>query len=247
MPTAEPLTTLIEPQDPLGALIYYYCITEAVKAGDLVVPSSRVISNRLQITRTGAERRAIDQEVQHWWEDLQWINEQGVLFNERPHTPEEFIVSLSQHNVNRRIQRFHRGFEQVTKRTRRLVLSQLVDKAITACRLAALKDLYHFHDSELPHKLFCDFALQAQLFADSEQLYSFLQAMVNIAYLAVSPTQVATTLDASIPFLIEPTDTFRSLDMFIELRALDHWTDDKRQEQRIELKRKAKAFAENQH
>src|SRR5438270_401614 len=96
-----------QPFDPLGALIYYLCVTRAIETGGLILPSSQFVASELelQIVEPGSTRAKNDR-VQTLWEDLVWMNEQHLLFNEEPHPPGAFFRVLSQHNVNQRIRQF---------------------------------------------------------------------------------------------------------------------------------------------
>jgi hypothetical protein len=242
-----------KPLDPLGAVVYYSCVTGALESGGLILPSTATIADSLRIFRPLDQLvRAHDDRVQRLWNDLVWMNDHNILFNEQPRPKSEFFLSLSQHNVNRRIQRFPPGFDPFGKRARRLNENLVVEKTITAARLVALKDLYHFRKADIPHQLFTNFATAQQLIADAQESFHFLNSMLDINYVSVSPLP-SPSFDPTITYYLSPSEMFRCLDMYVELRTLDFFadngaTDDERHQQRIRLQRMAQTFTDtSQH
>src|ERR1017187_7980429 len=177
-----------QPFDPLGALIYYICVTRSIESGGLVLPSSQSISDELalRVDDQGRTRSANDR-VQVSWEDLVWMNQERLLFNEQQYSPSEFFRTLSQHNVNQRIWHFP-GVEQTGQRRRRLQPSHAVEKTGTAARLTALKDLYRFNVRELPQKYLRDFLIDRQLVTNPDEVYSFLDSMYFLEFIDIFPT-----------------------------------------------------------
>jgi len=245
-----PPAAMLPPLDPLGSLIYYLCVAEGLKDGGLRVPSSGRVSTLLAIETVPGTLRARDARVQALWEDLQWLNRAGVLFHEQPYREDEFYRRLAQHNVNARMRQFRPGFESINPRTRRLVLGSMVEKTGTAARLVALKDLYHFNHSEVPHRFLRDFLTAERLVEDDNECYSFLESMHLLHFLdSYPPGAMVAPVNRQRHFLVEPTDFQRSLDMYLELRALDYASSignqSERREWRTELSAAAQAFCDN--
>jgi hypothetical protein len=238
------------PLDPLGALIYYLCVTEALQAGGLIVPSSSSISKQLTVEQRGTDCRARDVRIQAVWEDLFWISQSGLLFHEPQYPKANFCRGLSQHNVNRRISQFRPGFELMNRRVRRLVRTDVVEKTGTAVRLAAFKDIYHFASSEVSQAILREFMGEEHLITDDDQYYGFLESMGAIHYLETYPIgALRPPLQRDRHFLVEPSDLFRGVDLYIELRALDYFSSTggspmQRHNRRLQLNANARDFCE---
>lgn len=238
--------------DPIGALILYLAVVEAIKSGDLIVPSSQRISDLLH---RGAdpehEQLPDDPPVELLWADLSWLNESRLLFNEHQYSKTEYFRTLSQHNVNERLRHFSKGFVQRSRRERQLVPTEFVERASTAARLVGLKDLYFFNRRELPYGQLEAFLTSERLIADKEQCPGFVKTMVEIGYVHAYPTaEWAQYLDQGRPVELEPTSTFRHYDQYLELRALDHFNEnlrltEERRKTRLELHEAAKRFVEH--
>jgi len=244
--------------DPLGTVIYYLCVTEALKGGSLDVPSSHKISKMLKIEDKG-EQKPIDPCIDRLWSDLQWMNQEGILFHERQTDDLHYLRSftprmLAAHNVNIRIQNFHPGFERITSVHRRLVTGVLVDRTISAVRLVALKDLYYFSKSQLPQKLLLEFLQGQNLTTDTNESYRFLKVMNRISYIAfpdLAPGEQFSDRHTNQHLLVEPGQIFRNQDMYLELRALDFFLERESaadpRPRRKELRKNAETFMLEKH
>jgi hypothetical protein len=235
--------------DPVGALLYYLAVRGAIEGGAYTVPSSRALAEQLTIIREkGKPARAEDPAVQDLWSDLWWMKEQKLLFDEHPPNPAIYWKQLSQHNVNARMHQFRPGFEHDgTRRQRYIVPREFVERAKTAARLVALKDLYRYNGFELPHPLLGEFLLKEGLVRNEEEFFTFLQAVSAIAYAEVTPTERLPRARADHTTFVEPAQTFRNQDRYVELRALDHFSTvigaAVRRKRRIELQQSARRFA----
>jgi hypothetical protein len=236
--------------DPVGALIYYLCVRGAIAGGHNQIPSSHEIARLLKIREGGNGRRtAINADIQCFWEDLLWLKESQLLFDETPADPKDFGRPMSQHNVNERIQSFYPGFDLHQKRGRLIVPNELVESSIMAARLIALKDLYRFNGRVLPHPLLIEF-LQRDLIPDENECYSFLHwanairqvdVAPDVSWLPVGKTSRVASLS--------PSQVFRNHDMYIELRTLDHFSSEPasplRKQGRLDLHRNTRQFIES--
>src|SRR5437660_147617 len=111
--------------DPLGSIIYYLCVTQAIKQGTYDVPSAQTISLMLKLT-DGKTGKPTNSQVAQLWNDLQWMNREKLLFHEQQPNDSKYSASfvphpLSAHNVNIRIENFHPGFTRVTSKHRCIV------------------------------------------------------------------------------------------------------------------------------
>src|SRR5207247_2226031 len=120
--------------DPLDALIYYLCVSQAILRGDYIVPASHVIAAQLVTKKSNRNDHGVGEEspAVKLWQDLLWMHRNKLLFDERELPKSSFFRNLAQHNVNERIRKFQPGFEMVNTRQRRLVTSQFVDQPATA-------------------------------------------------------------------------------------------------------------------
>ena len=257
--------------DPIGAIIYYICATDAKKSGRWLIPSTHKIAQRL---RGGANKT--DVQVDHLWQDLQWIIDRRLLFDERTHDdprchPLEHHAP-SQRNVYDRIRHFYPGFNptdehahQYEKHHRQRYMDdrEFVEKKVTAIRLIAFKDLYYITDSRVPQKLLFEF-LSAEGLVDADEFFGeggFLSSMNRIRYIdfpGLRRGEEFSDRHKNDPLLVEPGIVFRAQDMYLELRALDHFHElktsdpftsaqedsnfESRRKSRIELSEKAQRF-----
>jgi len=245
--------------DPLGTVIYYLCVTEALKGGSFDVPSSHKISKMLKIGEDKEEPKPVDPRIDRLWNDLQWVNREGLLFRE-PQTGDLHYLrsftprALAPHNVNIRIQNFHPGFELVTPKHRRIVTAVFVDRTTSAVRLVALKDLYYFSKGQLPQKLLLEFLQRQNLTTDANEYYRFLKVMHRIRYVAfpdLPPGEQFSDRHTDQHLLVEPAQVFRNQDMYLELRALDFFLERESpadpRAQRKQLRKNAEAFMLEKH
>jgi hypothetical protein len=239
--------------DPLGTLIYYLCVTSAIRRGGYKIPSSQKISRMLRIRKVKGKRKAIDPRIHHLWVDLLWMHGQKLLFDEEQANESRYFLPLSSTNVNKRIKGFRPGFKQEKPRVRKIEPKEFVDKTMTAARLIALKDLYHFNHRGVSQKLLFRFLRSQDLIDDEDELIHFLKTMDNIEYIEIDlsdPEKVQ--LDIRNDFFLEPGQVFRNQDMYLELRALDYFSEqgsdnDDRRLLRRELLKDAKDFATKNH
>jgi hypothetical protein len=230
--------------DPVGALIYYLCVTVAIEGGAFLVPSSHHISRLLAIRRAKNVPEAVDHLVQSLWQDLWWIGQQ-TFFDERPPDPSDYWRSLAQHNVNARMQQFGPALAHGS-RERRINPKHFVEGTRAAVRLIALKELYRSNGCELPHPILWDF-LQEQNLLPEDQFPAFLQSMSTMNYISVLPDlNWLPKTRTDITALIEPSSKFRNQDKYLELRALDYFSpkvgDPIRRIRRLEVQRSAQEF-----
>jgi hypothetical protein len=231
--------------DPLGALIYYLCVRQAIERGDYRVPSSHKIAAQLALKRDqGGNRVPRSPSVLRLWDVLSWMNDKKLLFDARRLDKSQFIRELSQRNVNDRIKKFRPGFEMVSTRQRRIVPSEFVDQTATAIRLVALKDLYYFTHRRLEQKVLLQFLQQENLITGPDDYYVFLKTVKNIGYVEFDPP-VSQVVDEF--FWLEPGQVFRHQDMYVELRALDFFSERSRRDgrdERLQLRVKAAKFVQ---
>jgi hypothetical protein len=211
------------------------------------VPSSHLISNQLRVKTEEGLRIPMDPKVQCLWQDLKWMKEQELLFDEHKPDASAYCRPLSQHNVNVRFSRFRPGFRSVSRRQRHIVPPEFVERPSTAVRLIALKDLYYFNGLEVPHPLLFEFFLQQRLIPNEEQFYTFLTSLFTVNYILILPSPAwLPTGQSDRVALLEPSETFRNRDMYLELRALDFFSTEKcsdvRQTRRLELHKAAEIF-----
>lgn len=241
--------------DPIGAIIYYLCVTHALKVGWLGVPSSEVIRKMLRFKKekVNARSKPADPHVWRLWNDLKWMDHEGLLFHEvhepgyvRSFTPHP----LSQRVINDRINKFHPGFAWISPKRRCIVKAELVENVLTAARLIALKDLYYFNAGQVPQKLLLEFLKTQSLVSDADEFYRFLQIMRRIQYIGFSDLRAEEQFSDSLRdkhLLVEPGGVFRNQDMYLELRALDYFSQrgpsTKRRTLRKQLHERAKEFA----
>ena len=244
MPTddARPPTRL----DPLGALIYYLCVTDAIKGGDLIVPGSQRIADELAARRGGGRVAVL-------WADLWWMQEKKLLFDERPIAKSQYFRKLAQRNVNERMNKFKPGFEKITPKQRRLVIDDFVEQPATAIRLIALKDLYFFahRNRRVPQRVFFEFLQAQNLITSEDEYYAFLLNMKGIKCVILDPdVPEFTERERSRFYWIQPGQIFRNQDMYVELRALDFFSaspgDRQRRAKRLRLRDAADAFLQEQ-
>jgi hypothetical protein len=199
------------------------CITGALRRGSLVIPSTQAIARDLVVIEESGSRRAINARVQELWEDLRWMSQEDLLFHEVRYEQDEFFRSLAQRNVNERVKHFHPGFVH-GGRERRLILNEVIDKSITALRLVVLKDMYFFGNFELAQREAGEFLVAEHLVPDADRYFTFLQTVHAIGYMDFNPPGGwELPRDGDKAFVLEPTQRFRNLDMYLELRALDHF------------------------
>jgi hypothetical protein len=225
--------------DPIGAIIYYICVTEAKRSGNWAIPSSHKIA--LMLNGTDNKPNA---QVEHLWSDLQSIIDGKFLFDERTHHEKRYHPllhhALTQRNVNERIRNFYPAFnpsEEHAKeaqqhekhhRQRYMESREFVDKKITAIRLIAFKDLYYMTDSRVTLRLAFE-TLNAQGFANADEYFGeggFLSIMHRIRYIDFPGLQRGEEFSErhkNDPLYVEPGTVFRAQDMYLELRALDHF------------------------
>jgi hypothetical protein len=251
--------------DPIGSVIYYVCVTEAIKSGTWTVPSSQKISEMLEVHG----KKPLDAQVDCLWRDLGWMIDAGLLLSE--HSPSDADYrksfephSLTQVNVNKRLQKLSPAFKQPTEeeqpqqeqkhhRQRHMDEREIVEKRITAVRLVAFKDLYISNDQHVPQKLLLEF-LSKQGLAASDEYYGeggFLPVMHRIKYLdfpGLPRNEEFSDMHKDKPLLVVPGTVFRYQDMYLELRALDYFSEqrsdiDRRRTRRKELRKSAERFA----
>jgi hypothetical protein len=241
--------------DPMGAIIYYLCVTEAIKQGSLEVPSSQKISSMLDVADNGTPVHA---HVDRLWRDLQWMDQEKLLFHEQQADDSKYRDSfaprsLAAHNVNRRIEHFHPGFVHDTPRHRRIVQTELLDQTISAVRLVALKALYYFQQWQVPQKLLLEFLQGQGLIPDDvNEYYRFITVMNRIGYIDfpdLSPGERFSDAYRNKHLLVSPAPLFRNQDMYVELRALDYFSEqrskpDSSRARRLDLRNAAEGFAE---
>jgi hypothetical protein len=234
------------PLDPLGSLIYYWCVKEAIEGGGYIVPGSDKIAARLQTKKDGSG--PIDDEINQVWQDLWWMNEKHLLFREQPFKNSEYFRPLSQHGVSERMKKFRPGFKTETTHRRRIVPSEFVEHATTAIQLVALKDLYYFNHRKVTHNLLLKF-LEAQGFVTgADEFYLFLGSMNSIHYIELDPQPGDSgDPDRNKFYLVEPGPVFRNQDMYVELLGLDYFSEGgppkgDRRARRLELHRRAEKF-----
>ena len=224
--------------------MYYICIDRAMKSGGLKIPSSREVAQMFN-QQTGA----MHAEIAALRADLKWMYVQGLLFKELPIEPELFLVSPKQPTVNKLLSNFEPDFVKVHPQERELEPSEVVDKAATAMRLVALKEIYHAHFCELPAPLARDF-LVFQKLIQADEFCGFARSMADIGYLRCDPSLADCGGKVDRDLRLEPGRKFRSRDMYVELRALDYFSEDRlnpeRRARRIQLKKKATEFVTGQ-
>jgi hypothetical protein len=227
--------------DPLGALIYYLCVSEAKKKAGRV-PSIQKISELLK----GGDK-PINPRIGLLWEDLLWLKENELLLSE--HEPEAFVPrSLASHNVNSRIKNFVPGFKVTHSGWREILPSKIVDTPLTAVRLIALKDLHHFCQLQVPQKMLLEFLLKENLIPDAGDYYTFVEVVTRIKYVDVDLLigEQFSQHDWDKHFHVGPSEIFAKQDMYLELRAMDYFpeqTPQNRQMCRMELRRRAEKLA----
>src|SRR6266480_1919837 len=205
--------------DPMGSIIYYLGVTEAIKQGTYDVPSSQKISSMLEV-RAG---KPVNSQVDRLWRDLQWMDQEKLLFHEQQADDSKYRKSfiphsLAAHNVNRRVENFHPGFVHVTAKHRRIVPTEFVDRTISAVRLVALKDLYYFHQWQVPQKLLLEFLRSQGLIPDVDEYYRFITVMNRIGYIDfpdLSPGEHFSDTHRNKHLLVTPAQVFRNQDMYV--------------------------------
>jgi hypothetical protein len=213
--------------DPLGTLVYYLCVSIAVGEGGVRVPSGQTISKMLGVAKNGKKPPTrIDPRARQIWSDMLWMHEERLLFDETPVDELQYWLTLSVTNVNRRINGFRPGFKQDHLGERIIEPKEFVEKTITAARLVAWKDLYHCNSREVTQKLLFRFFKNRELVRDDGTFIHFLRTMDSIRYLDVELPEVEKSQpDLRKDFLIEPGLVLRNQDMYIELLALDYFSE----------------------
>jgi hypothetical protein len=231
------------PLDPVSALAYYLCVAKAIERGRYLVPSSHEIADLLELRK--GERVALHDETQRLWEDLWWLKEKKIPFDERPADAEEYWRRLSQHNVNAKMRSFRPGFAHGENHERYIVPFEFVERPRTALRLIALKEYFRFN-REVPHPSYFKF-LRPALIPTEGECYTFLHSMHRVHYVQVLPSDEWLPKTATDPTaFLEPSDTFRNQDLYLELRALDEFSrragDPVRRKRRLDLQRDVERF-----
>jgi len=234
--------------DPLGSLIYYLCVSEAIHDGVFIAPSSQKIAKELKL-EGGKSGMPVNPLIRELWNDLSRMNQTRLLLNETAHRDSEYFLGLAQHNVNRRMQRFRPGFVPASPgaKQRHMDTREFVERPKTAIRLTAMKDMYFYAGRDLPQKLLLGFLKSEALISDEDDFYTFLESMSVVRYVDLDPlTEPISERDRNRPFVIEPGPVFRAQDMYLELRSLDFFgkppsTD--RWSRRLDMRRRAEQFA----
>jgi hypothetical protein len=213
--------------DPLGTLVYYLCVRIAVAEGGVRVPSGQTISKMLGVEKKGRKIAInIDPRARQIWSDMLWMHKGKLLFDERPVDESKYSLTLAVTNVNKRINSFRPGFKHNDQGERIIDPKEFVEKTISAARLVAWKDLYHCNNREVPQKLLFRFLRNRELAKDDGDFIRFLRTMDNIRYLDIDlPDVEKSQLDLRKDFLIEPGLVLRDQDMYIELLALDYFSE----------------------
>jgi hypothetical protein len=213
--------------DPLGTVIYYLCVCIAIADGDMRLPSGQTISKMLGVAKKGRKAAScVDRQTRQIWSDMLWMHKEKLVFDEKPVDESLYWLALSATNVNKRIKGFRPGFKHLNPRERIIDPKEFVEKTITAARLVAWKDLYHCNNREVPQKLLFRFFRNRELAKDESDFTRFLKTMDNIRYLDLEVTDTEKSqLDLRRDFLVEPGQVFRDQDMYIELRALDYFSE----------------------
>lgn len=218
--------------DPLGAIIYYICVTQAKKSGKWLIPGHRKIERMLK----NIDNKPIPQ-VEQLWNDLQWIIEMKLLFDESTQVDSRYHPllhrGLSQHQVSERIDEFSPAFNPTEEHLRHdkkryMDYREFVENKVTAVRLIAFKDLYHITDSRVPQKVLLEF-FSVQGLIDADEFYGkggFLSIMNRIRYIdfpGLRRGEEFSDRHRDDPLRVEPGIVFRAQDMYVELRALDYF------------------------